>query len=424
MSGRSSPPRTWRRTGVRLRAPVHPGADRAQHRVDRAPVRAGWARATELGFAREQVEVIDEDLGVSGSGEKERQGFWPASRLRSRSVMQGWCWDWRSTAWRATTADWYRLLDLCGGDRHGDRRRRRPLPPRLLQRPPSARPQGDDVGGRAAHAARPPQGRNPQQGPPPASCACELPVGLVWGEADGEVLFDPDEAGPRRDRGDLRALRAASSARRARWWLVAVPRERGLLSAAALSPGAEIRWVQTLLPPGALGAHQPRLRGCLRLRTKDAAGSATSTRMVGTHPQPSACRGEEWQVLIWDHHPGFVDREDLEANGGADAPPTKRPRAHEAGGAVREGSALLQGIAVCGRCGSSYVHYDGRRGRKGRRLPLPWLEQRPAAAPGGLPAGRRREDRRGGRRCAARGAHAGRGSRRFAPREGRARGRP
>jgi len=32
-------------------------------------------RAIELGFAREQVVVIDEDLGISGSGTSERSGF-------------------------------------------------------------------------------------------------------------------------------------------------------------------------------------------------------------------------------------------------------------------------------------------------------------------------------------------------------------
>ena len=32
-------------------------------------------RAIELGFAREQVVVIDEDLGISGSGMSERSGF-------------------------------------------------------------------------------------------------------------------------------------------------------------------------------------------------------------------------------------------------------------------------------------------------------------------------------------------------------------
>ena len=33
------------------------------------------ARAVELGFSHEQVVVIDEDLGISGSGVSDRSGF-------------------------------------------------------------------------------------------------------------------------------------------------------------------------------------------------------------------------------------------------------------------------------------------------------------------------------------------------------------
>jgi len=72
----------------------------------------------------------------------------------------------------------------------------------------------------------------------------------------------------------------------------------------------------------------------------------------------------EWQVLMWDHHPGFIDKPTFENNLERIARNT-RPRAHEPGGAVREGAALLQGIAVCGRCGRKLnVHYQGRRGHQ------------------------------------------------------------
>ena len=70
----------------------------------------------------------------------------------------------------------------------------------------------------------------------------------------------------------------------------------------------------------------------------------------------------EWGVLIWEHHLGYIDKATFEANRERIARNT-RPRAHQAGGAVREGSALLQGIAVCGRCGRKLnVAYDGGRG--------------------------------------------------------------
>jgi hypothetical protein len=72
----------------------------------------------------------------------------------------------------------------------------------------------------------------------------------------------------------------------------------------------------------------------------------------------------DWDVLIWDHHPGYIDKATFDANRERIAANT-RPRAHEPGGAVREGAALLQGIAVCGRCGRKLkVHYQGRRGHQ------------------------------------------------------------
>ena len=107
----------------------------------------------------------------------------------------------------------------------------------------------------------------------------------------------------------------------------------------------------------------------------------------------------EWGVLIWEHHPGFIDKATFERNRERIAGNT-RPRAHEPGGAVREGQALLQGIAVCGRCGRKLkVHYQGRRGHRAPRYHCPG--EHPGREPRQLvPAGRRR--RRSTRRSPAR----------------------
>ncbi|MCA1700533.1 MAG: helix-turn-helix domain-containing protein, partial [Actinobacteria bacterium] len=74
---------------------------------------------------------------------------------------------------------------------------------------------------------------------------------------------------------------------------------------------------------------------------------------------------EEWSVCLPEHHPGYVSwdqylatRERLRAN--------VRPRG-EGGGAAREGSALLQGLVRCGRCGRKMqVAYSGTHGNVGR----------------------------------------------------------
>ena len=70
-------------------------------------------RAIELGFAREQVVVIDEDLGISGSGMSERTGF---ARLAAEVALghAGLVLGLEVSRLARNNVDWYRLLDLCG----------------------------------------------------------------------------------------------------------------------------------------------------------------------------------------------------------------------------------------------------------------------------------------------------------------------
>ena len=69
---------------------------------------------------------------------------------------------------------------------------------------------------------------------------------------------------------------------------------------------------------------------------------------------------DQWEVLIKDHHAGFIDWDTYQANQ-AKIGGNIRPQAHQPGtGAVREGCALLQGLATCGTCGRKLaVYYDG-----------------------------------------------------------------
>ena len=78
----------------------------------------------------------------------------------------------------------------------------------------------------------------------------------------------------------------------------------------------------------------------------------------------------EWSVVMRDHHPGFIDWETFEAHQIRIAANT-RPRRHESEGAVREGAALLQGVATCGRCGRGLrVYYSGRNSTPGITAPV------------------------------------------------------
>jgi len=77
--------------------------------------------------------------------------------------------------------------------------------------------------------------------------------------------------------------------------------------------------------------------------------------------------GEEWSVLIRDHHPGLIDWRRYEQIGQR----LKQDRTHQrtGPGPAREGVALLQGLAYCGRCGRRMaVAYNGRGRRFGQFL--------------------------------------------------------
>src|SRR6266571_1343313 len=71
------------------------------------------ARATALGWPAHQVVVIDEDLGLSGSGVVERGGF---ARLTAEVALRhvGIVLGLEVSRLARNNADWYRLLDLCG----------------------------------------------------------------------------------------------------------------------------------------------------------------------------------------------------------------------------------------------------------------------------------------------------------------------
>src|SRR5438132_4951715 len=81
-------------------------------------------RAAELGWPRGQIKVLDQDLGISGSGLAERAGFTQMTAevaLGQVGIVLGL----EVSRLARNNADWYRLLDLCG--RYAYRRCRRHL---------------------------------------------------------------------------------------------------------------------------------------------------------------------------------------------------------------------------------------------------------------------------------------------------------
>jgi len=217
------------------------------------------ARAVELGFAREQVVVIDEDLGVSGSGLSERSGF---ARLTAQVGLghAGLVLGLEASRLARNNVDWYRLLDLCGvtdtviGDADG------------LYHPGSFNDRlllglKGTMSEAELHVLRSRLQGGIRNKAARGELRRGLPVGLVWGEGDGGAVA-PRRGDPRRDRRDLRALRRARLG--ASGVAVAGPRTRPVPARAF--PRRRGPLGHPDLPPGPQRAHQPRLRRRLRIR--------------------------------------------------------------------------------------------------------------------------------------------------------------
>ncbi|MCA1677439.1 MAG: recombinase family protein [Actinobacteria bacterium] len=314
-------------------------------------------RALELGFRREQVVVIDEDLGISGSGSCERPGF---AHLAAEVGLghAGLVLGLEVSRLARNSADWYRLLDLCGvtdtviGDGDG------------LYHPGSFNDRlllglKGTMSEAELHTLRARLEGGIRNKAKRGELRRGLPVGLVWGETDGEVLLHPDEA----IRGAIAVIferfAELGSARQVWLWL----RREQMKFPLQSSTIGELRWVEPSYHQVHSVLRNPVYAGAY------AYGKTRRERYVDEHGTPRTrirhLPRADWEVLIWEHHAGFIDRETFEANQ-ARLQSNTRPRAHEPGGAVREGAALLQGIAVCGRCARKLkVHYQGRRGRGG-----------------------------------------------------------
>jgi Recombinase len=186
-----------------------------------------------------------------------------------------------------------------------------------------------------------------------------LPVGLVWGEAPGQIRRHPDEAvtgviAAVFDRfavsGSVRATWLWLRDNNLRWPLQPIGYRRDRLP--------EITWVEptyhavhtTLTHPAYAGAY-------VYGRTRQDHYVADDGRLrVRRRRLPR----DEWEVLITDHHRGFIDWDTYQANQARIDQNIRPERSRPGTGAVREGAALLQGLASCGDCGRKLaVFYRG-----------------------------------------------------------------
>ena len=314
-------------------------------------------KAHQLGWSNDQVVIVDDDLGLSGASADKRSGF---ARMISEVALGqvGIILGLEVSRLARNNADWYRLLELCGltdtliGDNDGV------YHPALFNDRLLLGLKGT-MSEAELHIIRARLDGGIRNKAARGELRRGLPVGFVWGESDGEVLFHPDAVVVSAIRSVFERFAEFGSARRVWLWLrsetPSFPLQDG--------PDGKIRWVvptytaihHILTNPVYAGAY--------------AYGKSRSERYVDEHGavknRTRHLPMDKWSVLIQEHHEGFIGWATFEANQKRLASNT-RPGPHRVGGVVREGSALLQGIGVCGHCGRRLsTHYRGSNSTPG-----------------------------------------------------------
>jgi DNA invertase Pin-like site-specific DNA recombinase len=310
-------------------------------------------RAQELGWAPRQVIVIDDDLGRSGAEASRRAGFKNLVAdvgLGKVGIILGI----EVSRLARNNADWYQLLDLCAvtdtliadGDglyHPGDFNDRLVLGLKgtmseaelhLIRHRLTAGLRHKAAKGELRHG---------------------VPVGFVYDD-DDRVVMDPNEAVIEAIATVFRRFDELGSARQVMLSL----RGDGVLIPRRPTGAKRIGWAPATYPAIHDFLTNPAYAGAFvfgRTRT-DKRVDASGRLVARTRTLPR----DQWQVLIPDHHPGVITWERFEEIQDQLRANWRPPRGH-GGGAVREGTALLQGLVRCGRCGRMMqTAYSGAKG--------------------------------------------------------------
>ena len=310
-------------------------------------------RARELGF--QQVDIIDEDLGRTGSGLVERPGFQRlVAEVCSGEVGAVFCIEASRLA--RNGRDWHHLIELCGMvsavviDFDGI------YDPNIVNDRLLLGLKGTMSEFELSLLRQRSEGAIHQKARR-GELRILLPVGFHW-TSNGKIEKDPAQRVQQAIESVFLKMRELGSARQVLLWFVeqevclpALPRDPGEPKMIWKVPvSSNIRAILT--NPIYAGAYA---FGKTETRTKIVNGRARKTT---GHPKPQC----EWMVLIRDHHPGYISWEEYERNQAMMASNNfMRPGVVPKSG--RGGRALLSGLLRCRRCGRMLrVSYIGAAG--------------------------------------------------------------
>jgi len=304
--------------------------------------------ARQLGFAT--VTVIDEDQGRSGGGAVERSGF---SRLLDL-VFQGQVGAvlaLEASRLARNNRDWHQLVDLCAVAEtlvidHDGVYDPRLLNDRLLLGLKGTMSEFEL--GLLRQRAKEAFLRKVKRG----VVMTRVSAGYVRTQ-DDRMEMNPDRRVQQAVSGLFDAFRRLGSARQ-----VLLYHQKEQLELPSEHLGETI-WVKPTYSRILAFLNNPAYAGTFvygrhRRERKSAGHQSGHHRRLVRDPQ-------QWQIVIHDHHPGYISWEEFEGNQ-TQLRQNTATEANHRGGAVKRGSALLSGLMRCGRCGRMmYVRYSGRR---------------------------------------------------------------
>jgi DNA invertase Pin-like site-specific DNA recombinase len=311
-------------------------------------------RALALGWKLDQVVVIDSDLGQSGASAVDRQGF---QRLVTEVSLgrAGIVMGLEVSRLARNSSDWHRLLEICAladtlildedgvyDPAHFNDRLLLGLKGTMSEA--ELHVLRSRLRGGILNKAR------------RGELEMRLPIGFVY-DAQRRVRLDPDARIQESIRQLFGTFRRTGSATAT----VKAFREQDLLFPRRVYRGpqkGEVLWAELEHSRVLWVLHHPRYAGAFCF------GRSRQRQHPDGHLVFERLAPEQWTALIRDAHEAYITWEELEQN-----VQQLRDNAHAQGadrerGAPREGPALLQGLAVCARCGermSVRYHMQGER---------------------------------------------------------------
>jgi DNA invertase Pin-like site-specific DNA recombinase len=313
-------------------------------------------RAIQFGWPKDRIEIIDDDLGKSGTTSDGRRGF---QRLIAEIGMgkAGLVLSLDASRLARNNRDWHQLLELCSlfgvliadGERLYD-----PCAyhDRLLLGLSGIMSEAE------LHQIKVRLHQGERQKAARGELRVSLPVGLVYGH-DGQVVLNPDEEIQARllllfaKFRELRSAKAVMRYLQQTGLRLPVRPLRGPAPYESLwQPADSARVLHVLKNPAYAGAY------VYGRRCQNPLGRRPGSQRGRTAKVPV----QDWPICLKDTYPGYISWEEFMANQRRLADNLNRPGTNRPG-VPRKGSALLQGIVVCGRCGRRMgLRYSGPHG--------------------------------------------------------------